>query len=67
MTPSVCIANIGPRGRRRRMRVGVVLLVLGGVAAFFLLQSHAPRLWRVALFLPFWVGGLGLFQATGRT
>ena len=49
------------------MRVGVVLLVLGGVAAFFLLQSHAPRLWRVALFLPFWVGGLGLFQATGRT
>ena len=66
-TTSVCIANIGPRGRRRRMGFGIVILVLGGLAAVALSQAHAPRLWRVMLFLPFWVGALGVFQAVGNT
>lgn len=49
------------------MGFGVVILALGGLAAAFLFQAHAARSWRVALFLPFWVGALGVFQAVGST
>jgi hypothetical protein len=66
-TPSVCIANIGPRERRKRMTFGVLLLGLAGLSAVAALLLHAHRLWSVALFLPFWVGALGVFQATGMT
>jgi hypothetical protein len=62
-----CIPNIGPRGRRRRMGFGIVILVLAALAAVALFQVHAPRIWRVALFLPFWLGALGVFQAAGNT
>ena len=66
-TATACIASIGPRGRRRRMGFGIVILVLGGLAAVALFQAPAQRLWRVALFLPFWLGALGVFQAVGKT
>jgi hypothetical protein len=61
------IANIGPRGRQRRMGFGIVILVLTALAAVALYQVHAQRIWRVALFLPFWMGALGVFQAVGNT
>ena len=66
-TTSVCIANIGPKGRRRRMGFGLVILVLGGLTASVLFQAHVLRFWRLALFLPFWMGALGVFQAVGST
>jgi hypothetical protein len=49
------------------MTFGVLLLGLAGLAAVAALLLHAHRLWSVALFLPFWVGALGVFQATGMT
>ena len=49
------------------MGFGIVILVLGAIAAVVLLQGHEPRLWRLALFLPFWLGALGVFQAVGST
>ena len=64
---TTCIANIGPRGRRRRMGFGIAIAVLAAIAAVWLFRVHAPRIWRVALFLPFWVGALGVFQAIGNT
>lgn len=64
---TACVANIGLRGRRRRMGFGIVILALGGLAAVALLQGHTPWFWRIALFLPFWVGALGVFQAVGQT
>lgn len=64
---NACIANIGPRERRKRMLFGVLLLALGAVVGAALLYGHVHRLWRVALFLPFWMGSLGVFQATGQT
>lgn len=67
MEGDVCIANIGPAERRKRMRFGVALLVAGGVVAGLLIGSEAHRLWRLALFVPFWLGGLGLFQARNQT
>ena len=63
----VCIANIGPLGRRRRMVFGVVASGLGWISAALLVGLHADRLWRLLLFLPFWIGGSGIFQATGHT
>lgn len=64
---AVCVVNIGPRERRRRMRFGVVLLVAGACLAALLVGLQADRLWRLLLFLPFWAGGLGVLQARERT
>ena len=66
-TAGVCIANIGPRERRKRQRFGVVLFVVGVVLAVFLIEIDAHRLWRLLLFLPFWAGASGLLQAREKT
>ncbi|HMG18712.1 MAG TPA: hypothetical protein VK573_08310 [Gemmatimonadales bacterium] len=59
--------NIGPRGRRRRLRLGTMAfgaaLVLGGV----LFGLGAPAIWRLVLFPPIWVAALGFFQARDKT
>lgn len=65
--PAVCIANIGPRERRRRLGFGLVLLVAGVCVAAVLVGVGAHRLWRLAVFLPFWAGALGVFQAREKT
>ena len=49
------------------MGFGVALLALGGLAAAFVTSVHAPWFWSVGTFVPFWMGGLGVFQATGQT
>ena len=49
------------------MGFGVVVIVLGGLAAAGLSWAGAPRFWRAVLFLPFWMGALGVFQAVGQT
>ena len=49
------------------MGFGVVLFAFGGLAAAVLLSVHTAWFWSVAVFLPFWAGGLGVFQATGKT
>ena len=59
--------NIGPRQRRRRIRFGVVMLVLGGVIAGVLLGVHAERALRVVVAVPFIAGSVGLFQVWART
>jgi hypothetical protein len=66
-TAAVCIANIGPRERRKRMRFGVVLLVAGAGLAALLVGLQADRLWRLLLFLPFWAGAVGVLQAREKT
>lgn len=64
---AVCIANIGPRERRKRMRFGVALLVVGAGLAVVLVGLQADRLWRLVLFLPFWLGAVGVLQAREKT
>lgn len=66
-TGAVCIANIGPRERKKRMRFGLVLLVAGAGGAAVLIGVDANRLWRLALFLPFWAGAVGVLQAREKT
>lgn len=59
--------NIGPRQRRRRIRIGVALLLLGVALAGLLLGVHAERMLRVVVAAPFIAGSITLFQVRART
>lgn len=61
------VENIGLGERRKRLVFGVAMLALGLVAATALVSSGVGRVWRLGLFLPFWMGALGLFQAREKT
>jgi hypothetical protein len=64
---AVCIANIGPRERRRRLFTGFVGVALGVVVGAALVVSGAHRLYRLLAFIPFEVGALGVLQARAST
>ncbi len=66
MTSSAAI-NIGPREQTKRRMLGLVALTIGVGAAFVLVIFSAPRWWRVVIFLPIWIAGLGLMQAREKT
>ena len=57
-----CLPNIGPRERRKRLKLGAVAL-----AAAVILAVILPRTWRVVLFFPLWLAALGFFQARDKT
>lgn len=59
--------NIGPRERRKRRLLGVVAFTVGVATAFVLVVYDAPRWWRLIIFFPVWIGGLGLIQAREKT
>ena len=59
--------TIGQRGRRRRLRLGVLALVGAGVMGAALLLSGTPRVWRWTAIVPLWVGWLGVLQARDKT
>jgi hypothetical protein len=59
--------NLGPGGRRRRLILGVVMLAVAVAGAVLLLLAGADRGLRALLFLPFWVGALGMLQARAHT
>ena len=63
----VCIPNIGPRERRRRLIVGIAMFVIAGTVAALLVAAGAPRAWRVFVLFPAWVGSIGVFQAKEET
>jgi len=63
---AMCI-NIGWRERCKRFVLGVGMCALGIGLAVVLINVDAPRWWRLALFIPFWVGMLGLVQAFKST
>jgi MFS family permease len=65
--PSNRIANIGTGGRRKRLVFGLVALGVGAVIAALLVAVDAPRIWRLPLFLVFYVAALGIFQARDKT
>lgn len=61
------IPNIGPRGQQQRFRLGMLAAVAAGALAAALLLLDAPRLWRLACFVPLWIAALGFFQAHDKT
>lgn len=60
------IANIGPKGRRRRVLLGLGVLGVG-VMVLGLDLVAASRWWLVAVFGLFWAGALGVLQASAFT
>lgn len=65
MAGEVC--NIGTKERRRRRLLGFVALTVGVALAFLLVVFQAPRLFRLVIFFPLWIAGLGLLQAREKT
>jgi hypothetical protein len=65
-TEGVQLANIGPRGRRRRLLAGLVLLS-AGLVVMVLHLTAASRWWLVAVFGLIWAGILNVLQARGHT
>ena len=61
------VCNIGPRERTKRRVMGIASLAAGAGLAFVLVAFGAPRPARLILFAPFWLAGLGLFQAQQQT
>jgi hypothetical protein len=61
------VINIGPRERRKRLMFGSAALAVGAAIALLLIFIDAPLGWRAPLFLPFFFGALGVFQAREKT
>ena len=61
------LANIGPKETRKRLLMGVAMLVVGVTLAAIFAHANVSHGWYAALFLPFWMGTLGLSQARKKT
>ena len=61
------LANIGPKETRKRLLMGGTMLAVGVVLAVIVTHAGVSRGWYSALFLPFWMGTLGISQARKKT
>ena len=66
-TGEVCIANISPRERRKRLAAGAVQFVISLAILAALLATSADRWWRLPLLLLFWGAATGFFQWRDKT
>ena len=67
MGAPVCVANIGPRERRKRLVFGIMTLAASVVISFLFVFYGVRPVFRLPLFIPLFVGALGFFQARDRT
>ena len=67
MVAEVCVPNIGPNERRKRLYAGVVYLALAIAVLAFMIAHDTPRASRLLLVLPFWGAGVGVFQYLEKT
>ncbi len=63
----VCISNISPAERRKRLLGGVTGFVIALVVLAVLIASGADRLWRLPFFLLFFGAANGYFQWRDKT
>ena len=63
----VCIANISPRERLKRLIGGVIPFVMALGILAWLSAIHASQLWRLPLFLLFAGAASGFFQWRDKT
>ena len=63
----VCIANISPVERQKRMRFGIQVFVLSLGILGVLIALHVNPLWRLPLLFLFWTSAIGYFQARDKT
>jgi len=66
-SPNVCLANISPRERRKRLLGGVISLAISLAILAVLLLVGASRWWRLALLPFFWSSTVGYFQWRDKT
>ena len=64
---TICIPNIGPNERRRRLRGGLLGLAIALVIAIVLFATGADRWWRLILFPVIYGGMTGVFQWREKT
>jgi hypothetical protein len=64
---SVCIANISPSERRKRLIGGAIPFGLGLVVLIVLTVIDADRWWRLVVFPLFWGAAVGFFQWRDKT
>ena len=63
----VCIANISPAERQKRLRYGIKQFVITLAILGVLMLFHLNHLWRLPLLLMFWASATGYFQAKDKT
>ncbi len=63
----VCIPNISPAERRKRLRMGVVMITMSLVILAALVTTGASRWWRLPLLLLFAAAATGYFQWRDKT
>lgn len=63
----VCIANISPLERQKRMKFGVRQFTISLAILAALIVLHANPFWRLLLFFPLAGAATGYFQAKDKT
>ncbi len=63
----ICIANISPIERQKRLRFGLQSLIFTLVLLAIMVVLHLNPLWRLPLLLLFWASAAGYFQARDKT
>lgn len=63
----VCIGNISPRERRKRLWASVIQFAITLAILAALIATGADRLWRLPLLLLFWGAATGFFQWRDKT
>ncbi len=66
-SPEVCIANIGPKERSRRLYFGIMGFVAGAIFVIATLALEVPQWLRAFAFLPFAAGAFGFWQYKEKT
>ena len=66
-TGEVCIANISPLERQKRLKFGIWQFVSTLVILGILMFLHLNPLWRLPLLFLFWAAAVGYFQARDKT
>ena len=64
---TVCIANISPLERQKRLRFGIQQFIFALVILGVLIALDVNPLWRLPLLLLFWASAIGYFQAREKT
>ena len=62
-----CAVNIGRRQRRLRLAFGLAMLAVALAGGAWAVAAKAPPALRAALAVPFFLAGLGIFQARAKT
>ena len=63
----VCIANISPLERQKRLNYGIRQLLFTLVVLGILIVLQLDSFWRLSLLFLFWAAAVGYFQARDKT